>query len=224
MSRFKRSDVLATMKRIGVIPVFYHPDVELVKNVVRACAAGGATAIEFTNRGDRALDVFLDLADWAVDELPEVMLGVGSVIDAPTAAMYIAAGADFIVSPILDAPTAELCNARKIAFSPGCATPTEVNNAHKLGVDIVKLFPGGAAGGPAMVSAIRAPMPWAEIMPTGGVAPTEESLREWFGAGIVCAGMGSKLISKALLASEDWDALTATVRATVELIAQIRSE
>ena len=212
------------MKRIGVIPVFYHPDVEVVKSVVSACAAGGATAIEFTNRGDRALDVFLDVADWAADELPEVMLGVGSVMDAPTAAMYIAAGADFIVSPILDAPTAELCNGRKIAFSPGCATPTEVHAAHKLGVDIVKLFPGGAAGGPSMVAAIRGPMPWAEIMPTGGVAPTEESLREWFGAGIVCAGMGSKLLSKDLLASEDWDAITANVRATVDLIEKIRSE
>lgn len=222
MARHRRMDVLTSMKQTGLIPVFYNGDFEIVKNIAVACADGGAKAIEFTNRGDRAIDVFKQLCQFRDESKPELILGVGSVCDAPTAAMYIAAGADFIVGPLLDEETAKLCNKRKIPYSPGCGSMTEIHKAHELGVEICKMFPGAQVGGPAFVKAVKGPCPWADIMPTGGVSPTKESLTEWFGAGISCAGMGSKLITKELVAAKDWAGITAKVKETIELIKQIR--
>jgi 2-dehydro-3-deoxyphosphogluconate aldolase/(4S)-4-hydroxy-2-oxoglutarate aldolase len=222
MALHKRLDVLVSMKQIGLIPVFYNSDFETARNIVMACANGGAKCIEFTNRGDRAIDVFKQLAMFRDSQRPDLILGIGSICDAPTAAMYIAAGADFVVGPLLDDETAKLCNKRKIPYSPGCGSMTEIHKAHELGVEICKLFPGALVGGPAFVKAAKGPCPWTEIMPTGGVSPTRESLSEWFGAGIVCTGMGSKLITKELIAAENWAGLTAKVNETVELIRQIR--
>jgi 2-dehydro-3-deoxyphosphogluconate aldolase/(4S)-4-hydroxy-2-oxoglutarate aldolase len=223
MARHSRLSVLTAMKQIGLVPVFYNKDAEVAKAIVKACADGGAKAIEFTNRGDRAIGVFTQLAEYRDAQRPDIMLGVGSICDAPTAALYIAAGADFVVGPLLDEETAKLCNVRKIPYSPGCGTVTEIHKAHLLGVDIVKLFPG-ELGGPAFVESVRGPCPWTEIMPTGGVSPTKESLTAWFKAGIVCAGMGSKLITKELVAAQDWAGLTAKVSQTIELIRTIRGD
>jgi 2-dehydro-3-deoxyphosphogluconate aldolase/(4S)-4-hydroxy-2-oxoglutarate aldolase len=136
--------------------------------------------------------------------------------------MYIAAGADFVVGPLLDEETAVLCNSRKIPYSPGCGSVSEIRKAHKLGVDIIKIFPGAQVGGPAFVKVVKGPCPWTEIMPTGGVSPTKESLSEWFGAGIVCAGMGSKLITREFLAAKDYTGITKKVKETIDLIKQIR--
>ena len=222
MAKHNRLEVLTAMKQVGVIPVFYNADFEIARSVIIACADGGAKVIEFTNRGDRAINVFTKLAEYRDAERPDIILGVGSVCDAPTAAMYIAAGADFVVGPLLDEDVAVLCNCRKIPYSPGCGSATEIHKAHKLGVDIIKIFPGAQVGGPAFVKAVKGPCPWTEIMPTGGVSPTKESLGEWFGAGIVCAGMGSKLITKELLAAKDYAGITKKVKETVELIKQIR--
>ena len=222
MAKHIRSQVLATMKQIGIIPVFYDGDFETVKNIAAACADGGAKCIEFTNRGDRAINVFTQLAEYRDAQRTDIILGVGSVCDAPTAAMYIAAGADFIVAPLLDEETAVLCNKRKIPYSPGCGSLSEVHKAHSLGVDICKMFPGAQVGGPAFVKAVIGPCPWAELMPTGGVSPTKESLAEWFSAGIVCAGMGSKLITKEFVANRDYDGIAKKVADTIELIKQIR--
>ena len=222
MAMHKRLDVLVSMKQVGLIPVFYNSDFETAKNIAMACANGGAKCIEFTNRGDRAIDVFKQLAMFRDSQRPEMILGVGSICDAPTAAMYIAAGADFVVGPLLDEETAKLCNKRKIPYSPGCGSMTEIHKAHELGVEICKLFPGAQVGGPAFVKAAKGPCPWTEIMPTGGVSPTKDNLSDWFGAGIVCAGMGSKLITKELVASKDWAGITAKVNETIELIRQIR--
>ena len=148
MAHHKRLDVLVSMKQIGLIPVFYNGDFETVKNIAIACAEGGAKCIEFTNRGDRAIDVFRQLAVFRDSQRPDLVIGVGSICDGPTAAMYIAAGADFVVGPLLDEETAELCNKRKIPYSPGCGSMTEIHKAHELGVEICKLFPGGQVGGP----------------------------------------------------------------------------
>jgi 2-dehydro-3-deoxyphosphogluconate aldolase/(4S)-4-hydroxy-2-oxoglutarate aldolase len=210
------------MKRTGLVPVFYNSDFETAKNIVAACADGGAVCIEFTNRGDRAINVFTKLAEYRDAERPDIILGVGSVCDAPTAAMYISAGADFVVGPVLDEETARLCNSRKIPYSPGCGSVTEIQKAHILGVEIVKIFPGDSVGGANFVNAVRAPCPWTDIMPTGGVSPTKESLSEWFNAGIACAGMGSKLITKELVAAKDFSGITKKVSQTIELIKQIR--
>jgi len=163
MARHTRLEVLTAMKQIGLIPVFYNADFDVAKNVVNACADGGARAVEFTNRGDRAINVFTKLAEYRDKERPDIILGVGSVCDAPTAAMYIAAGADFVVGPLLDEDTARLCNSRKVPYSPGCGSVTEIHKAEMLGVEICKVFPGAQVGGPAFVKAVKAPCPWTDI-------------------------------------------------------------
>lgn len=222
MARHTRLEVLTAMKKIGLVPVFYNADFEVARNVVTACADGGAKAVEFTNRGDRAINVFTKLAEYRDAERPDIILGIGSVGDAPTAAMYIAAGADFVVGPLLDEDTAIICNKRKIPYSPGCGSVSEIHKAHALGVDICKIFPGAQVGGAAFAKAVKAPCPWTELMPTGGVSPTKESLTEWFDAGIVCAGIGSKLVTKELLAANDYAGITKKVKETIELIKEIR--
>ena len=219
-----RMSVLAAMIDQGIIPVFYHPDPEICKNVIQACADGGAKAIEFTNRGDFAAHVFLDVARHFAEKDPSVIMGVGSVVDAPTAGIYIANGAKFVVGPLLNPDVAKVCNRRKIPYSPGCGSATEIGYAEELGCEIVKVFPGESVGGPTFVKNVLGPMPWTKIMPTGGVDPDEASLREWFGAGIVAAGMGSKLITQELLQAGDWAGIEARVRETVDLIRKIRSE
>jgi len=224
VARYRRLDTLTLMKGIGMIPVFYDADFETAKHVVAACADGGARVVEFTNRGDRALSVFTRLEEWALASKPEVVLGVGSIVDAPTAAMYLGAGANFVVGPVLDEDVAKLCNSRKIPYSPGCGSATEIHRAHILGVEICKVFPGAEVGGPAFVKNVRGPCPWTDIMPTGGVSPTRESLTAWFGAGIVCAGMGSNLLTQELLAKKDYAGITTKVEATLALIQEIRGK
>ncbi len=224
MAKHTRLEVLTAMKTIGLIPVFYNGDFEIAKNVVTACADGGAKCVEFTNRGDRAINVFTKIAEFRDAQRPDIVLGVGSVCDGPTAAMYIAAGADFVVGPLLDEEAAIVCNKRKIAYSPGCGSVSEIHKAHALGVEICKIFPGAQVGGPAFAKAVKGPCPWTDLMPTGGVSPTKDSLTEWFSAGIVCAGMGSKLITKELLAAKDYAGITEKVKETIELIKEIRGE
>ena len=219
-----RMTVLTAMMGQGVIPVFYHPDAETCVNVIQACANGGAKCIEFTNRGDFAAHVFLDVARHFAKADPSVIIGVGSVVDAPTAGIYIANGAKFVVGPILNADVAKVCNRRMIPYSPGCGSASEISLAQELGCEIVKVFPGESVGGPTFVKNVLGPMPWTRIMPTGGVDPDEKSLREWFGAGIVAAGMGSKLITNDLLKAGDWKGIEDRVRKTVDLIASIRRE
>lgn len=204
MARFSRIEVALKMKETGMIPVFYNADIEVCKNVVKACYDGGIRLFEFTNRGDFATLVFAELNKWAHNECPDMIMGVGSVIDEGTAAMYIALGANFIVSPVIDEATARVCNKRKIAWSPGCGTVTEIHLAHELGAEVVKIFPGLQVGGPAFVKAVKGPMPWVSIMPTGGVSPDEENLKAWFEAGVTCVGMGSKLFSKEVIAQKDY--------------------
>src|SRR3989338_9047041 len=219
-----RMAVLAAMIDQGVIPVFYHPDVETCVNVIQACADGGARCIEFTNRGEFAAHTFLDVTRHFAKADPSVIMGVGSIVDAPTAGLYIANGAKFVVGPILNAEVARVCNRRMIPYSPGCGSATEISYAQELGSEIVKVFPGESVGGPTFVKNVLGPMPWTKIMPTGGVEPDEASLREWFGAGIVAAGMGSKLITNDLLKAGDWAGIQARGRKTVGPIAKIRRE
>ena len=222
MARFRRLEVLNTILELGLVPVFYNKDAEVAKKVVTACAAGGARVVEFTNRGDFAAQVFGKVSQYFARTDPAVILGVGSVIDAPTAAMYIANGANFVVGPLLNPEIARLCNRRKIAYSPGCGSVTEISQAEELGVEIVKVFPGSSVGGPAFVKAVAGPCPWTYIMPTGGVDATEESIRGWFRAGAACVGMGSKLIRKDLVAAGDWAGITDQVRQVLAWIREAR--
>ena len=219
-----RMKVLAAMIDQGIIPVFYHPDVEICRNVIQACANGGAKCVEFTNRGDFAAHVFLQCAMHFAKADPTVILGAGSVVDAPTAGLYIANGAKFVVGPLLNPEVAKLCNRRKIAYSPGCGSATEIAEAEELGVEIVKVFPGSSVGGPEFVKAMLGPCPWTKIMPTGGVDATEESLSKWFKAGVACVGLGSNLITKELLAAKDYAGIEKKVRDTIALVRSIRGK
>lgn len=206
----------------GMVPVFFHKDLEVCKQVLRACYEGGVRVFEFTNRGDYAHETFSALNKHVAKEMPEMVMGVGSVVDAGTASLYIQLGADFIVSPVLSQDMAKVCNRRKIGWSPGCGSLSEISYAEELGAEVVKIFPGSQVGGPAFVKAVLGPCPWTSIMPTGGVAPTEENLSGWFEAGVHCVGMGSKLITKEIIASQDYTTLTETSRAALDIIKRFR--
>jgi 2-dehydro-3-deoxyphosphogluconate aldolase/(4S)-4-hydroxy-2-oxoglutarate aldolase len=216
--------VLAAMMEQSIIPVFYDPDVEVCRNVIQACANGGAKCVEFTNRGDFAAHVFLEVTRHFAAADRSVIMGVGSIVDAPTAAIYIANGARFVVGPLLNAEVARVCNRRGIPYSPGCGSATEIGDAQELGCEIVKIFPGASVGGPDFVRSVMAPMPWTRLMPTGGVEPTEDSLRRWFGAGIVACGVGSNLITKELLKAKDYAGIEAKVRDAIALTQRIKRE
>ena len=208
MSKFKKLDTIGIIRGTGIVPVFYNADIELTKKVVKACYDGGILAFEFTNRGDGAHIVFKDLIPFVRTECPEMALGAGTILDPATAALYIQLGADFIVSPSLNPEVARLCNRRGVPYSPGCGTVTEICNAMELGCDLVKVFPAGTVGGPAFVKNILAPLPWAMIMCTGAVEPTEENLNAWAKSGVTAVGMGSKLFPKDVLAKGDWQAVS----------------
>jgi len=217
MSRFTRLQVANSMIETGIIPVFYHKDAEICKMVAKACYDGGIRVFEFTNRGDYAHEVFRDLNKYAAQELPELMIGVGSIVEAGTASLYIQMGAAFIVSPILNEDIARTCNRRKIMWSPGCGSVTEISRAEELGAEIIKIFPGSQVGGPGFISAVKGPMPWSNLMPTGGVEPTEESLSAWFNAGVACVGMGSQLLKKSWIDKGDFTQITTTCNRVLEL-------
>lgn len=222
MSKFSRTEVYQAMQQTGLVPVFYHHDAAIAKQVLKACYEGGVRAFEFTNRGDFAHEVFAELVKWADKECPEIILGIGSIVDAPTAALYIQLGANFVVGPLLNPDIFKVCNRRQIAYCPGCATPSEIGYAQELGAEIVKVFPGGNVGGASFVKNIKAPMPWSKIMVTGGVEPTEESLSQWFRAGVTCVGMGSHLFPKEVLKNNDWKAITEKCRFTIETISKLK--
>jgi 2-dehydro-3-deoxyphosphogluconate aldolase/(4S)-4-hydroxy-2-oxoglutarate aldolase len=224
MARFSRLEVWNEMLRVGLVPLFYHPDLEAAKRIVAACRAGGARVVEYTNRGDNAYRVFSDLVAHFARVDSSVILGVGSIVDAATAALFLSSGANFVVGSVLNPEVARLCNRRKVPYVPGCATPSEISQAEELGVEIVKTFPGVAVGGPAFVKAVLGPTPWTLMMPTSGVDPTEESLRAWFGAGVAVVGIGSKLVRKEWVEARDYPQITAKVAEVIAWIKQIRAE
>lgn len=221
MAQYSRIQVVKQMEESGMVPLFYHPDIDVAKQVLKACYEGGARLMEFTNRGDFALEIFTALNKYAIAELPGMMLGVGSVTDAASASVYMLAGANFVVTPVYREDIAIVCNRRKVLWSPGCGSLTEIAQAEEMGCEVVKLFPGSTLG-PDFIKAIKGPQPWTLIMPTGGVSTEESNLRGWFDAGVTCVGMGSKLISKDILANKAYAELENNVRETLRLIQTIR--
>jgi 2-dehydro-3-deoxyphosphogluconate aldolase/(4S)-4-hydroxy-2-oxoglutarate aldolase len=222
MAQFTRIEVASAMKETGMVPLFFSSDLELSKKVLKACYDGGARLMEFTARGDFAHEVFGELTKYAITNLPGMIMGVGSVTDGVAASLYMQLGANFIVTPVLREDIAVVCNRRKVLWSPGCGSLTEISRAEELGCEIVKLFPGSTYG-PGFVKAIKGPQPWTSIMPTGGVNTSEENLSGWFDAGVTCVGMGSQLISKEVLASKDFESLEQTVAKTLTLIQKLKS-
>jgi len=224
MANHSRIKVVLKITETGLVPVFYHPDIEICKNIIRACYEGGIRVFEFTNRGDFAHDVFSEINKYCIQSFSDMALGVGSVPDAATAALYIQSGANFIVAPVLNPDTARVCNRRKILWIPGCGTVSEISLAEELGAEIVKIFPGSSVGGPDFVKNVKGPMPWTSIMPTGGVSPDKENLKRWFDSGVVAVGIGSKLFTKDILKNKDYDLLREKVKELLIIIREIRKK
>jgi len=221
MAYFNRLHVLNTFMEQKIVPLYYHSDPEIVKKVVKACFDGGARLFEFTNRGDFAHEVFTEVNKWCLKTCPGMIMGVGSVVEPATAALYIQLGANFIVSPSLNPDMAKICNRRKIAWMPGCGTLSEINTAEELGCEIVKVFPGKESGGPSFVKAIKGPCPWSNIMPSGGVSPDEENLKAWFDAGVACVGLGSKITPKDKIEAGDFDYIKDKIKHSFDIIAKL---
>lgn len=217
MARFNRIEVFLKMKETGIIPVFYHPDIALCKEVLKACYAGGVRVFEFTNRDDFALEVFSELNKFAIQHFPDMILGIGTVLEAGTTAMYLQAGANFVVSPIMNPEMAKVCNRKKVLWIGGCETLTEISQAEELGAEIVKIFPGEMFR-PSFIKALKAPMTWTNVMVTGGVSPTKESIEEWFGAGVSCVGMGSQLFPKEVLKEGNFAFIEEKVRQSIQIV------
>ncbi|TAJ11475.1 bifunctional 4-hydroxy-2-oxoglutarate aldolase/2-dehydro-3-deoxy-phosphogluconate aldolase [Marinilabiliaceae bacterium JC017] len=220
MAKYTRIEVFQAMKETGVVPVFFHADVNVCKAVVKACYDGGIRVFEFVNRGDFAHEIFAEVNKYALKELPGMILGAGSVVEEATTALYIQCGANFVVSPLLNENMARVCNRRKIMWAPGCGSLSEIGKAEELGAELVKVFPASEVGGPSFVKGVKAPCPWTNIMPTGGVDTSKENLQKWFDAGVTCVGMGSKLFPKEIIETGNYEALTQKVK---ELMATIQS-
>lgn len=222
MARFNKMQVLDAIVSTGMVPVYYNKDVEIAKQVVKACYEGGVRAFEFTNRGDFAHEVFAELIKFATKECPELVLGVGSIVDAGTASLYLQLGANFVVGPLFNPEIAKVCNRRLVPYTPGCGSISEIGFAQEVGCDLCKIFPAGNVGGPSFVKNIKAPMPWSMIMATGAVEPTEENLSAWFKVGVTCVGMGSKLFPKEMIAAGNWEAISTLCRDALATIKKYR--
>ncbi|GAA0712362.1 bifunctional 4-hydroxy-2-oxoglutarate aldolase/2-dehydro-3-deoxy-phosphogluconate aldolase [Aquimarina litoralis] len=222
MAKYTRIEVAQTMGSTKIVPLFYHEDITIAKKVLKACYDGGARVFEFTNRGDHAHEIFSELIKWVNLELPGMVLGIGSVVDAGTASIFIQNGANFIVSPVLNPDMAKVCNRRKVAWLPGCGTLSEINYAEELGAEIVKIFPAGQIGGPDFIKSVKAPCPWSLIMPSGGVTPEEDNLKKWFSSGAYCVGLGSKLIFKNNNGDFDYEAITATTKKSIAIASKFQ--
>ena len=221
MAKYDKLQVLTAIKETGIVPVFYNGDLEVSKNVLKACYEGGIRAFEFANRGDFAQEVFGELVKYANAELPGMIVGIGSVVDPGTAALYIQLGANFVVGPLFNPAIAPICNRRNIPYAPGCGSVSEVGAAQEAGCDLCKVFPGDVLG-PAFVKGLRAPMPWSKLMVTGGVKPTRENLEAWFKAGVYCVGMGSNLFPKDAIAAGDWDKISALCADALKIVKEVR--
>lgn len=216
MAKYSKLQTLTVIKDTGVVPVFFNSDPEITKKVLKACYEGGIRAFEFTNRGDFAIEVFKELSRFVLKECPGMVLGAGTVLDAPTAALYIQMGANFIVSPAFNPEVARLCNRHGVPYTPGCGSVTEICDAQETGCDLIKIFPAGSVGGPAFVKNILAPLPWTMVMATGSVEPTKENLSEWRRSGVTCVGMGSKLFPKEVIAAGEWEKITDLCKSAIE--------
>ncbi len=221
MARFNKIRTLSVMMKTGMVPVFYHKDIEVAKQVLKACYEGGVRAFEFTNRGDFAHEVFGELNKWLPAVCPDMILGIGSVVDAPTASLYIQLGANFIVGPLFNPDIAKVANRRNIPYTPGCGSVSEVGFAQEAGCDLIKVFPGDVMG-PAFVKGLKAPMPWSQLIVTGGVKPEETNLKAWFNAGVSCVGMGSNLFPAAAIEKKDWAAITQLCKEALDIITKVR--
>jgi 2-dehydro-3-deoxyphosphogluconate aldolase/(4S)-4-hydroxy-2-oxoglutarate aldolase len=206
----------------GLLPLFYHDDTTVCKNIVQALYNGGVRCIEFTNRGKNALVNFTQLIAVKKD-FPGLLLGIGTIKTSEQATAFIEAGADFLVSPIFDTAVADVAYIQKIAWIPGCMTPTEIHVAQQAGCKLIKLFPGNVLG-PGYVEAIMPLFSGIRFVVTGGVEITKESLEKWIKSGVQGVGLGSKLITKSILENGDYHQLTSTTSSVVAMMQQLKQK
>jgi 2-dehydro-3-deoxyphosphogluconate aldolase/(4S)-4-hydroxy-2-oxoglutarate aldolase len=218
--QFTNTDIVAKIKELGLVPLFTHDDVAISKKVIEAAYRGGVRVFEFTNRRKNSFEVFVAMLDYC-KKFPDLMLGIGTVMDAATTQRFIDAGAHFIISPILKLEMAEVCNRNNILWMPGCATLTEIVTARDHGAEVIKVFPGSVLG-PGFVFSIMPVVPGLKLMITGGVEPNEKNLTAWFKAGAMSVGMGSQLFTKDILDNQDWKGLEESVRSILQIIKDIR--
>ncbi|MFN5479545.1 MAG: bifunctional 4-hydroxy-2-oxoglutarate aldolase/2-dehydro-3-deoxy-phosphogluconate aldolase [Chitinophagaceae bacterium] len=207
----------------GMLPLYFHPNEEKSSAILRALYRSGVRAIEYTNRGASAHSNFKKLIEIRNTEMQDLTLGIGTIKNLQQAKDYLAVGADFLVSPGYDAEVAAYCVERDLFFGPGCMSPTEIMAAENTGVKFVKLFPGNLLG-PEYMSSIRDIFPNMIFMPTGGVDTTQESISAWYNSGVKAVGMGSKLVSKALMEAGDYEGIEAICRKVLDIIAAIRNK
>ena len=213
------------IKRIveqGVLPLYFHPDATVSVEVLKALYAAGIRAVEYTNRGEAALDNFKLLKETRDKELPELLLGIGTIKRKKEAKAFIKAGADFIIAPGIIEEVAETVHKEEMIWIPGCMTTTEIIRAEDAGAKLIKLFPGNLLG-PSFVSAIKELFPDLYFMPTGGVEVSKENLTAWFKSGVVAVGMGSKLITKEILEKKDYEQLTNKTKEAIALVNEVRN-
>lgn len=187
----KKVNILSKLRKAGVIAVVRGNSKNEVIKAVEAIIEGGMKGIELTFTVPHAEEIIAELVE-KYQNHSDIVIGAGTVLDSVTARIAILAGAEYIVSPSFDRETAEICNLYQIPYLPGCMTITEMKEALKAGVDIIKLFPGSAFG-PSIVKAFKAPLPHLNIMPTGGVSL--ENMGDWFKAGVVAVGVGGNLLA-----------------------------
>ena len=218
--RFSKQQIIEAMKGAGIVPLFTHDNPDDAQHVLEAAYRGGIRVFEFTNRRSNSFEVFAHLLKVA-KKYPDLMLGIGTIMDGPTTKKFIDAGADFIISPIMKLEMAKVCHEYDTPWIPGCATLTEIVTAKDNGADIIKLFPASILG-PGFVSSIMPVVPGLQLMITGGVEPTEKSLSSWFKAGATCVGMGSQLFTKEILAQKDWPLLQQRVTECLSIVKELR--
>lgn len=196
MPRFTRADFLTQLHRTPLVPVFYHTGAAEAKAVLRACYEGGVRVYEYTNRGPHAFGIFAELQKFVEAEFPDLLLGAGTIFRVEEADRFIAAGADFVVSPVLDAAVGAACHRHNLAWLPGAFTVNEVYQATRQGADVVKIFPASLVT-PAYVAALRGPLPEVPLLVSGGVVPEPEALAGWFEAGATAVSIGAQLLPAA---------------------------
>lgn len=221
MKKFSNQQIIDTMKGSGLVPLFTHDHPDEALQVVKAAYEGGIRVFEFTNRKKNSFEVFKHLLDNR-NVFPDLMLGIGTVMDGPTTEKFIAVGADFIISPIIKIEMAEVCNKHDKLWIPGCATLTEIVTAKDNGAQVIKVFPGSVLG-PGFISSIMPVVPDLNLMITGGVEPTEQNLSAWFKAGAACVGLGSQLFTKEILQQKDWNALKKKISDALTTVKKIKN-
>lgn len=217
----KTQQITDAIVQQGILPLYFNPSEEITLDVLKAIYSAGIKAVEYTNRGDAALSNFKKMVELRDASMPGLLLGVGTIKNMQHATDYLAAGADFLVSPGFVPDVAAHCVANDIFYAPGCMTPTEIIAAENAGIKFIKLFPGDMLG-PKFLSTIKDIFPKLLFMPTGGVDTTKESVESWYKAGVCAVGMGSKLISKPLMEARDYATIEAETKKVLEVIASVK--